>query len=316
MNHSAKAPYKYSSAGCQHLHAETASWLVRGGTDGRSGLTGLNGERATTGGWDSAVSACHRARPARRLWFVIIRDVSSLSSILINVSCIFQCDSSFMQCRSSHHHPINLCADTRVIPNACQTGCSRHRNHKASRAQDGHRLSCFSRTGRSETHQIPPEGTRRRGWAVRWNDLPPGFLSSTESDVAFDEDKYLSFEEFEKALLLNAPGEDGGGGSTAATGINWRLLIEDVLTQPLFFGVFALLATPAIRESRIFLIQCGVSCFFVINREACDPTHSHHCCGWCVVAVMTKSFSVAKLRAYHMIVRARSRVWSIPTPVR
>lgn len=84
-------------------------------------------------------------------------------------------------------------------------------------------------------------------------------------DAAFDneEEKILSFEEFEKALVLNAPGGDGGSGGTgaqqhAATGIRWRSLIGDILTQPLFFGIFAWLATPAIRESREYPPQQSV----------------------------------------------------------
>lgn len=106
-------------------------------------------------------------------------------------------------------------------------------------------------------------------------------MSSTASDVAFDAEEPLSFEDFEKALRLNAPGEDGGSESAAATGINWRLLVEDMLTQPIFFGVFYLLATPAIRESRMPLMRLGVpfgaercSCFLTIGRGARDTTRA------------------------------------------
>lgn len=90
-----------------------------------------------------------------------------------------------------------------------------------------------------------------------------GLSFSHESDAAFDDngENIMSFEEFEKAYVLNAQGGgDGSGGAdtaqqhatrtAAATGISWRSLMGDVLTQPLFFGFFSLIATPAIRESR------------------------------------------------------------------
>lgn len=169
-------------------------------------------------------------------------------------------------------------AKSRVRPDSCLAGCRKHHNYGASRAQDGD-SPCFSRIERSEAHQRPPGGTRRRGSAIRSNDLSTGFLSSTASDVAFDQDEPLSFEDFEKALRLNAPGEDGAGDSAAGIGINWRLLVGDVLAQPVFFGVFYLLATPAIRESRTPLVRRGVPLnagrcdrFLVIDREASDIT--------------------------------------------
>eukprot|EP00752_Nemacystus_decipiens_P001531 g1501.t1 len=69
-------------------------------------------------------------------------------------------------------------------------------------------------------------------------------------DVSFDEDEPLSFEDFEKALRLKTPGKDSADSKSAATtGINWQLLFGDILVQPIFFGVFYLLATPAIREA-------------------------------------------------------------------
>lgn len=154
--------------------------------------------------------------------------------------------SSAVHAISFASRPHNPCATTRALPNAW---LARDHSHRTSRVQYG-RFPCFSRIGRSETRQRPPGGTRRTGGAVRSKDLPAGKLSSTASDVAFDDEEPLSFEDFEKALRLNAPDEDGGGSESAATtGINWQLLFRDVLAQPIFFGVFYLLATPAIRES-------------------------------------------------------------------
>lgn len=131
---------------------------------------------------------------------------------------------------------------------------------------------CFSRTGRATTRRARrsqrralPRNGRRRHRTVRSNGLLTGALSSSSNSrndsggASFGdnsnngEEKIMSFEEFQKAFVPSAPGGDGGGGGGASTasltGISWRSLAGDVLTQPLFFGIFALLATPAIRES-------------------------------------------------------------------
>ncbi|CAN0111903.1 unnamed protein product [Pylaiella littoralis] len=137
-------------------------------------------------------------------------------------------------------------------------GCRKERRvTRASLARDDC-CCCFSRTGRSTGHRRPTSrSVRRRDWAVSSKGLLGwGLSSSREGDVDFDGD-IMSFEEFEKAFVPNAPGGRGGAGTAqqhgtttaaaaaaaaaATTGISWPSL-------PLFFGVFSLLATPAIRD--------------------------------------------------------------------
>lgn len=175
--------------------------------------------------------------------------------------CLFLNDLTQCNRASQPHNPP---AKPR-LPNAC---LARYHHHGASRIQDGD-FSCFSRTGRSESQSTPPGRTRRTCWAVRLKDLPGWLLSSTARDVAFDAEEPLSFEEFEKALRFNAPGDDSGG---ETTGINWWLLVGDVLTQPIFFGVFYLLASHAIRESRVPLMRRGV-----FSRLMCGCSHDGSC---------------------------------------
>ncbi|CAM9419980.1 unnamed protein product [Ectocarpus sp. 4 AP-2014] len=130
----------------------------------------------------------------------------------------------------------------RCNPRASLNHFGTRRQRRASRARGG---GCFLR-------QRAGIGSRRRfrrwDWAIRTKNLSRDAASDQEDDV-------LSFEEFEKALLLAAPsrgglnrGADGAVDSPGPpTGIKWRLLVEDILVQPLFFGIFAMLAKPAIR---------------------------------------------------------------------
>ncbi|CAN0016470.1 unnamed protein product [Scytosiphon promiscuus] len=142
--------------------------------------------------------------------------------------------------------------------NVFPAGRGEHRR-RASHAQGGGWST--PRKGVRESRRRTFRGRRRCAVRARGHSgsLPS---SSRGSDSPFDgreDDEILSFEEFEKVFLRQAPGgggvkNDGDGGgrvvepAAAATGIDWRSLAEDVLTQPLFVGVFALLATPAIRE--------------------------------------------------------------------
>lgn len=142
------------------------------------------------------------------------------------------------------------CVQNRFNPHASLHHFGTRRPRGAVRARSG---GCFlrQRAGTSSRRRIRPWD-----WAVRSKDLPRG-VSSSRDAVSDQEDDVLSFEEFEKALLPPAPSRDGWNrgadgavvSAGAATGINWRLLVEDILVQPLFFGIFAVLAKPAICES-------------------------------------------------------------------
>ncbi|CAN0398291.1 unnamed protein product [Ectocarpus sp. 8 AP-2014] len=143
--------------------------------------------------------------------------------------------------------PSSMCPN-RFSPHASPNHFGTRRQRRAARARGG---GCFlrQRAGICSRRRI-----RRWDWAVRSKDLPRGVSSSC--DAASDqEDDVLSFEEFEKALLSAAPSRDGWNrgadgavdSAGAPKGINWRLLVEDILVQPLFFGIFAVLAKPAIR---------------------------------------------------------------------
>ncbi|CAM9208962.1 unnamed protein product, partial [Hapterophycus canaliculatus] len=123
---------------------------------------------------------------------------------------------------------------------------------------------------------------RRHCWAIHAGghkgSLPPSFGGDNPFDQRQDED-VLSFEEFEKVFLRQAPGKgsvskDGDASvrrvvepAAATTGIDWRSLAEDVLTQPLFVGIFALLATPAIREQvkSSFRVDLSSACLGILG---------------------------------------------------
>ncbi|CAM9638151.1 unnamed protein product [Ectocarpus sp. 12 AP-2014] len=147
--------------------------------------------------------------------------------------------------RPLSHHP---CAQNGCIPRASLNHFGTRRQRRDSRARGG---GCFlrQRAGIGSRRRI-----RRWDWAVRSEDLPRG-VSSSRDAASDQEDDVLSFEEFEKALLAAAPSRgglnrraDGAVDSPGApTGINWRLLVEDILVQPLFLGIFAVLAKPAIH---------------------------------------------------------------------